>query len=340
MSASIRYQLHRALGFAKSSSLSEAEQRATCGTLKAITLVLCVSLALLRAVNASELHEFTNGQPADADKVNQNFTLLDGKVQQALAQNDRDLSRYSFHKVDVNCVEDSQALNNIFDSTAHRDPVAFHITGICDFSRYVLARQIALIGNVGSAGNGIHTNLDGEGPFGALTLADSHLWLDDLAVNTAHIISYGSSYVRIDETVFLNDQGGPLEFRLRSGSLMRIFSVAQNADRPDFLARLTGSELMIQGGTFTLNTVTAKLGSRFWCRNCTGVSVGMIDLKLNSSFCAFWNGPNADTTINLSNNSSFLANAGGFDTNLINTVKDESSSIVWDEQASQVCVND
>jgi len=83
---------------------------------------------------AQELHTFSNGEVADAEKINENFGLL------------RDMTGGAEISVVANCTEDPYAFSRLWtDKSSYRN-VTFHVSGDCEVSEEVLTQLGALQG--------------------------------------------------------------------------------------------------------------------------------------------------------------------------------------------------
>ena len=109
-------------------------------------LFLVISLLVVPLASAQELHTFSNGEVADAEKINENFQALKDSV----SSTDRALS------LTVNCEEDSYALINAYHDNIEFSDLSIGIEGDCygdiswtaDYGRYTqeYAQKVTIYG--------------------------------------------------------------------------------------------------------------------------------------------------------------------------------------------------
>ena len=267
--------------------------------------LICLSLVLACSVsvNAQELNTFSNGEVADADKINENFQLLSDDVEDLLSWQEQQLGKVfspddraliQFHAVDVDCDEDPDALVDAmqFDFIEF-DRLRLNIRGNC------LIRN----GSLPGAFSYRHIWLAGEGSYDTecsnsttLQLADGvgggflqvgtaagSLWLSCLtfdAPNGTIITSYGHGYVRFEKGVRTKDAAQQLRVVLRANSTFRTFTTNRIDElevRNNSLAYFQTPQASVDIGNLIL-----RGGSMFTCRVCNDVSIESAQLRHGS----------------------------------------------------------
>ena len=100
--------------------------------------ILIIGLFFISAlVSAQTLHTFSNGEVADADKVNQNFDHLTVMAQEAA---------HVGPGVGVDCEDDLSALNTAISDGYTNIRI---ISGICQISEQITNQSLTIIGNRG-----------------------------------------------------------------------------------------------------------------------------------------------------------------------------------------------
>lgn len=97
-------------------------------------LFLAASFLLATLASAQELHTFSNGEVADAEKINQNFDLL------------RDMTGGAEASVIANCAEDPDAFSRLWTDKSSFKNITFNVSGDCEVSGEVRADLRALRG--------------------------------------------------------------------------------------------------------------------------------------------------------------------------------------------------
>jgi len=263
--------------------------------------LICLSLVLACSVsvNAQELNTFSNGEVADADKINENFQLLSDDVEDLLSWQEQQLGKAfspddrgirSFHAMDVNCDEDPGALDDaLYDSTEY-DRLRVNIQGSCLVTDPYLGswRHLWLAGE-GSYGEDCSNNstlrLDAGTSNGFLVLGTvaGSLWLSCLtfdAPNGTIITSYGHGYVRFEKGVRTKDAAQQLRVVLRANSTFRTFTTNRIDElevRNNSLAYFQTPQASVDIGNLIL-----RGGSMFTCRVCNDVSIESAQLRHGS----------------------------------------------------------
>ena len=120
-------------------------------------LLLAVIFLLPTLTLAQPLHTFENGEVADADKINENFQQLDGRLvtlERATEFQDNVLTSWGgaegFDTINVDCNADSYALQEKWELIGKsRSRVAVNISGTClieDQFLYVFSQHVILDG--------------------------------------------------------------------------------------------------------------------------------------------------------------------------------------------------
>ena len=266
---------------------------------------ICLSLILACSVfvNAQELNTFSNGEVADADKINENFQLLSDDVEDLLSWQEQQLGKafspddralIQFHAVDVDCDEDPGALDDAmqFDFIEF-DRLRLNIRGKCISGSNILSGGLSYR-HIWLAGEGSYdtecsnsTTLqlaDGvSGGFLQVGTAAGSLWLSCLtfdAPNGTYVFSYGHGYVRFENGVRTKGAAQQLKVILRENSTFRTFKT----NRIDELEVRNNSLAYFQTprASVDIGNLILRGGSMFTCRFCTDGSIESAQLRHGS----------------------------------------------------------
>lgn len=241
---------------------------------------LLACLLLLPALSFAQVpHTFQNGEVADAEKINENFEVLDQRLQSLEAPAARDSS--GVLNMDVDCSSDSGALAAMIQATAHLDPVGFNISGDCQFEGGFepRGRQISIFGEYGAE---VRSRL----LMGAAFFQAKNSGIDfyDLDIEVGSIFNLAqNASVTLGRVNF----SGPAATTIwvRPNSNLRLADSLQTEVRPSI--KLTAGTLWVRSvfASTKLGQVSAAIGSRVWCRVCN-VDIPSLILDTNSSLCA------------------------------------------------------
>ena len=260
----------------------------------AFLLVQCIA----PAVYAQDLVEFENGQVANADDINTNFQILNDNL--ATVYDDPSNRENQWHRlyIDVDCTEDSSALETAYTETLNKDRLVFSITGTCVFQDAldIAARYISITGPLtedysdcatpmpvlvtqggleSDYGTNILVNNSGSLNLNCITLGDPER--DD---GSALVQAFANSMIRMDRIVEAVD-GGILTVNVRQAGLFRYLGYGQDHGFSGALySRMGKSELY--GGATNISFLVLRNGSKFNCHVCGG-SLDFVALEDGSS---------------------------------------------------------
>jgi len=220
------------------------------------------------------LHEFSNGDVADAEKINQNFQRLrtgpDGF-------NDPFYYQWHLKQVPVDCTSDPSEFDRIFEETLHINRVRYDISGICNApepkgeSGGVMGRAVGRFVQIAGDCNesSLTAGLLDEYGLGLDANMGGTLYLRCLKLDSPDISVFANSYLRLERVEALND--APINIRAVDGGIVRAFS--GNLEEPrgviNSIQLETGSMLRIGGG-FDIGTVTLYPGASMRAYNAWG----------------------------------------------------------------------
>ena len=236
-------------------------------------------LLLLPALSFAQVpNTFQNGDVADADKINENFEVLDQRLQSLEVPAARDsLGQLN---MDVDCSSDSGALAAMIQATAHLDPVNFNISGDCQFEGGFVprGRQVSISGGGAEVRPRL---LMGDAFFQAKNSGIDFYDLD-IEVGPLFNLSQNAS-VTLGRVNFLGPAATTIS--VRPNSNLRLQDSLQTEVRPTI--NLTAGTLWVRSvfAPTKLGQVSATIGSRVWCRICN-VDIPSLILDINSSLCA------------------------------------------------------
>lgn len=223
---------------------------------------------------AQVLHEFNNGDVADAEKINQNFQRLrtgpDGF-------NDPFYYQWHLKRVPVDCTLDPTAFDRIFEETLHINRVRYEISGICNApipkgeSGGVMGKAVGRFVQIAGECNesSLTAGLLDEYNSGLDANMGGTLYLRCLKLDSPDISVFANSYLRLERVESLNDT--PINIRAFDGGIVRAFSVNYEEPRGiiNSIELQTGSMLRIGGG-FDIGTVTLYPGASMRAYNAWG----------------------------------------------------------------------
>lgn len=240
-------------------------------------------------VSAQELHTFKNGEVADAEKVNQNFTALADEL--ATLSGALTLEAMETGEILVDCSTDANALSKIVDSEPATRLNQLYIVvtgGNCNFPLGVdyAARSIVIVASASQEGLELIFPTDNQ----VLSVRGGHLVLQGFVLNkvsSIYLFQYASLQL---ENVSFTDSGSPRpRILVRSNSLLRLFNSFESANsrvRPDIYVTNSEFRILNSSKTSVLGNVDLAMNATFWCRYCQ-IDAEALRLDTNSSFCGF-----------------------------------------------------
>jgi len=226
------------------------------------------------------LYTFSNGEVADAEKINENFDNLNQRLTPLEASSLRDyLGVLNFN---VDCEGDPKALDAEIKKSAHLDPVGFLITGDCQFDAgmELLGRQVIITGEFGAE---VKPKLLLMGGF--FQAKNSGIDFSDLDIDGVSLFNLSqNTAVTLSRVNFVNTSF-QTRILVRPSSNLRVIDSLQTDARPPIT--VTAGDLWIRSvsATTKLGDVMAAVGSRIWCRICN-VDMPNLVLDTNTSLCA------------------------------------------------------
>ena len=250
-------------------------------------------------VSAQDLHTFSNGEVADAEKMNQNFEDLANELE--TLSSDLTLDGMANGHITVDCSANADALSAIVNS----EPA----TRINSVTIEVLAGNCNFPTDADFFGRNVSIFTSEEGldlifpPFASFFVSNGHLILNNFALDGVGNVSlFQQASLRLQSVTFKS--GGPEPYiSVRSNSLLRLINAFESENFPvrPTIRVTANSELRIsnQNVTASLGTVDVAMNSTFWCRYCQ-IDATALYLDTNSSFCGtVWdsNGNNEELDI-------------------------------------------
>ena len=240
-------------------------------------------------VSAQELHTFKNGEVADAEKVNQNFTALADEL--ATLSGALTLEAMETGEILVDCSTDADALSKIVDSepATRLNQLDIVVTGgNCNFPLGVdyAARSIFIVASASQEGLELVFPTDNQ----VLNVKNGHLYLEGFVLNEVSSITLWQHASLQLTNVSFTDSGSPRpRIRVRSNSLLRLYDSFESANssvRPDIYVTNSEFRLLNPSKTAVLGNVDLAMNATFWCRYCQ-IDAEALRLDTNSSFCGF-----------------------------------------------------
>ncbi len=288
-------------------------------------------------VSAQELHTFTNGEVADAEKMNQNFKALSDEL--ATLSGALKLEGMSGGYIEVDCSADANALSKIIDSepTARLNRVFIGVTGgNCNFPSDALydGRSIGIQATL----EGLELIFPTDNQF--LTVRDGHLYLSGFVLNeVSQIYLYQHASLHLFDVSFIDSGSSRPTIRVRSNSLLRLsdsFESANSSVRPDIY--VTNAELRLSNyvKTTVFGNVDLAMNSTFWCKSCQ-IDAETLKLDTNSSFSGCVEDDNGNVqelgidSLSVQAGSVFLHDAAPSSAPTYATTVSADSVAIWDD---------
>ena len=249
---------------------------------KLLNMALTIYLFFCTSTTAQQLHTFSNGDVADADKINENFdTVLEPQLGYSGALN-------PYKNVKIDCAVNPSALAEQWDSLAIYDRLEVEISGECvmDRSLGVIHRSVRFTGpyEPGSFAQCTAESKSSAINFssGSLSVTAGSLFLQCLElrkVSGMGLYAFATGYVRLDPGFAMADDL-TLRLVIRNNSTLRVFEQI-NVDTLQLeygsVAQFYGSE-----GTVNIDTLLLTLSSSFVCWSCSGGNIGNLSLRAAS----------------------------------------------------------
>ena len=243
-------------------------------------LLIFLSVAVLAIPALSQgLASFENGTVADADAINSNFSVLDGRLStlesEGASYSGSNIIGYS--RVLVDCAANNLALVEAIGSLDPKiDRVKFEISGECQEWQYPIVpgfqgKSIVIGGQLegGTCNPELPTIGSGSASI-TLGIAGGSLWVNCVKfdADATYINAYAHAYVRL-EGISVKTADQVLEARLLNNSTLRVFS-GGGATHFDAIKATNGSVVNIKYGAGTVGQLRLNASSVLWCEFCTG----------------------------------------------------------------------
>ena len=240
----------------------------------------CFALITVNPSFAQGLITFSNGEIADADEINSNFSALDSRLNEVEDMNfgfvGNNIQAYKL--VQVDCAADAAALTKAWEANYATNQIKFLINGRCDFP----------YPNVGFSGKSVIIEGQPEGTLecpdvlpsivspSGLDIAYGALWLNCVKLDgDTFIAAYANGYIRLGNiSTAASDQ--TITVWLRNNSTLRVFGPVQL----DNVRAWGGSQVTlepVQASASAPVTVAPPIeslqlyaSSTLWCNGCSG----------------------------------------------------------------------
>lgn len=251
---------------------------------KLIPLVVWASfLSVFQTVWAEELQLFQNGEVANAEDINHNFSHLDDRIQ-ALQQDPSEReNQFNLKYISVDCSANPQALRDAYNDTLHLDRLSFRVEGTCEIdSLGISGRYINIAGAVTPDGQlcesplpvltsvgvdaspiTILVNMGGVANLSCLVLGS-----EEVLAGSAYIGAFANSVIRFDRTV--NSPNDALLVEVRNGSIFRYLGYDDSQGFSGQLAlRYASAELL--GRSHNISPLSLLDHASLNCYYCGGI---------------------------------------------------------------------
>ncbi len=182
-------------------------------------LLVSISLFAASLVSAQDLHTFSNGDVADAEKINQNFELLSAEINRLGEQKLAYSNYWEAKKVSVDCTSNPEEFDAAWGANLHLTRVRFELLGTCESSQdlYIRSRSVYLGGVLDESGACLQrARLYQPSDTQTKLIADANAAMElgciDLgSENSATSLnSYSNSYIRMNPNLTVRSSDGAL----------------------------------------------------------------------------------------------------------------------------------
>ena len=231
---------------------------------------------------AQELHRFSNGEVADAEKINDNFQLLDQRIIDVVNESVTFASN-GFRVLIADCTTDPDGLERVLTEAKKLPQVKLILSGTCvvdndslnfNGGHVIVASQDEFIGGGAECPETAAIISSGNGP-GMFVIGiqnSGSLWIQCMSLggeaNPVRLTAYTNGAMRISSGVFAGNADG-YNILVRNQSVFRTF------DRLDASTIIleTGAKANFQslrGGDAGVSNIILNSGSHFYCQFCGG----------------------------------------------------------------------
>lgn len=234
-------------------------------------LIWCSALTATNLGFAQGLTTFSNGETADADEINNNFSALDSRLNNIEDMNfgfvGNNIQAYKL--VQVDCSEDAGALNQANAANYATNQIKFLINGRCDWTYPDVGLSGKSVIISGSAEDTLECP-DVLPSIGAVSIDLSYgkLWLDCIQFDSDTVIAaYANGYLRLGN-ISTATSDKTISVWLRNNSTLRVFGPAQL----DTVRAWGGSHVTLRpdGGSTSIGSLDLYASSTLWCNWCFG----------------------------------------------------------------------
>ena len=230
----------------------------------------CFALITVNPSFAQGLITFSNGEIADADEINSNFSALDSRLNEVEDMNFGFVgnSIQAYKLVQVDCAADAAALTKAWEANYATNQIKFLINGRCEWP----------YPDVGFSGKSV---IIGGQPEGTLECPDElpsieaaphaiaygGLWFECVQFDgDVFIAAYANGYIRLGNiSTVTSDQ--TITVLLRNNSTLRVFGTAQL----DTVRAEGGSHVTLRMSEATsIGSLNLYASSTLWCNFCFG----------------------------------------------------------------------
>ena len=288
----------------------------------------CFALITVNPSFAQGLITFSNGEIADADEINSNFSALDSRLNEVEDMNfgfvGNNIQAYKL--VQVDCAADAAALTKAWEANYATNQIKFLINGRCDFP----------YPNVGFSGKSVIIEGQPEGTLecpdvlpsivspSGLGIAYGALWLNCVKLDgDTFIAAYANGYIRLGNiSTVTSDQ--TITVWVRNNSTLRVFGTAQL----DTVRAEGGSHVTLRGDEATsIGSLNLYASSTLWCNFCFG-NINRLTMRDGSdaSFNPSGSGLNI-TTLDAAQGARISVNAVNGDVVIENEILAENATV-------------
>ncbi|MDA7584974.1 putative glycoside hydrolase [Luminiphilus sp.] len=247
--------------------------------------VLIIYLFWCASATAQQLHTFSNGEVADANKINQNFQAL---MEPQLGYLDAD---NPYKRVKIDCSLNSSALAEQWNALAIYDRLEIEITGECVMTSVVIqSRSVRFTGAYGPS----YAECASDGTSAlrlerSLEVTAGSLFLQCLELRGSSSIGinlYANAYARLDDGFIVAD-GISLNSRVRNNSTLRAFvPLDLGTIRVEYgsVVQMYGIGLFDELIPINIESLFLNGDGNFICFACGGGDIGGLSLRSSSNF--------------------------------------------------------
>lgn len=285
----------------------------------------CFALMAASPSFAQGLTTFNNGEIADADEINNNFSVLNSRLNNVENMNFGFLGSniQAYKLVEVDCSGNAAALSQAWEANYATNQIKFLINGRCEWPYPDVGfsgKSVIISGAADAECPAVLPSIEAT----SLEIAYGGLWLQCLEFDSdTSINSYANGYVRL-ENVTKTTPDQTITVLIRNNSTLRVFGTTQLSD----VQAAGGSHVTLRPyAAPSIEKLQLLASSTLWCNYCSG-DINLLKLRDGSdaSFTPAGSGLSV-TTLDAAQGARISVNAVNGDVVIANEILAENATV-------------